>query len=276
MSFNTDDSWTVLSPIEQNIKAKIETIGTPLKDWDICINYGIKTGFNDAFIISGEKKAELIAADPKSAEIIRPILRGRDIKRYGYEFANLWLINTHNGLKDNSISRVEIGNYPAIKEHLDQYYDKLVTRADKGSTPYNLRNCAYMNDFSKQKIVFQEMVQSPCFCLDSDRHFMLLDTGRIITGEHLEYLLCLLNSTLFFFAIKHFYGGGALGEKGVRMKHTFFEKFNAYVPTEEEEHTLSELIKNDISSDTSRVIDNFFYTVYGLSREEIEFLENQL
>ena len=275
-SYKDSSSWITLSQTEQRIKEKIEKIGIPLKEWNININYGIKTGFNDAFIISTEKKNELIAADPKSAEIIRPILRGRDIKRYGYEFANLWLINTHNGLKDNSISRVEIENYPAIKEHLDQYYDKLAKRADKGSTPYNLRNCAYMNDFSKQKIVFQEMVQSPCFCLDSDRHFMLLDTGRIITGEHLEYLLCLLNSTLFFFAIKHFYGGGALGEKGVRMKHTFFEKFNAYVPTEEEEHTLSELIKNDISSDTSRVIDNFFYTVYGLSREEIEFLENQL
>ncbi|MDR1022811.1 MAG: class I SAM-dependent DNA methyltransferase, partial [Prevotellaceae bacterium] len=73
-------SWVVLSPIEQRIKAKIEAVGTPLKDWDININYGIKTGFNEAFIISGEKRKELIEQDPKSEEIIRPLLRGRDIK----------------------------------------------------------------------------------------------------------------------------------------------------------------------------------------------------
>ena len=93
-NFGTE-SWVVLSPIEQRIKAKIEAVGTPLKDWDINIYRGILTGYNEAFIIDGKKKDELIAEDPKSEEIIRPILRGRDIKRYGYEFADLWLINTH-------------------------------------------------------------------------------------------------------------------------------------------------------------------------------------
>ncbi len=143
-SFRSSDSWVVLSPIELSIKQKIEAIGTPLKDWDIQINYGIKTGFNEAFIIDGEKRAELIAADPKCAEIIRPILRGRDIKRYNYEFADLWLINTHNGIKEKGISRIDIDDYPTIKAHLDQYWDQISTRADKGDTPYNLRNCAYM------------------------------------------------------------------------------------------------------------------------------------
>src|SRR5690554_4397447 len=90
-SFNSSDSWIVLSEIEQQIKAKIEAVGTPLKDWDINIYRGILTGYNEAFIIDGNKKDELIASDPKSAEIIRPILRGRDIKRYGYDFADLWL-----------------------------------------------------------------------------------------------------------------------------------------------------------------------------------------
>ena len=85
--FNTESSWTILSPVEQQIKTKIEHIGTPLRDWDININYGIKTGLNEAFIISGEKKAELIAQDPKSAEIIQPILRGRDVKRYSISYS---------------------------------------------------------------------------------------------------------------------------------------------------------------------------------------------
>ncbi|MRJ11740.1 hypothetical protein EDL98_11815, partial [Ornithobacterium rhinotracheale] len=76
------------------------------KDWDINIYRGILTGYNEAFIINGEKKDELIAQDPKSAEIIRPILRGRDIKRYGYDFADLWLINTHNGIKEKGIKPI--------------------------------------------------------------------------------------------------------------------------------------------------------------------------
>ncbi|MDE6353124.1 MAG: hypothetical protein K2K88_08325, partial [Muribaculaceae bacterium] len=98
--FNTSDSWVILTPIEQSIKRKIEAVGVPLKDWDIQINYGIKTGFNDAFIISTEVRNQILAncADEderkRTEELIRPILRGRDIKRYGYEWAGLYLIAT--------------------------------------------------------------------------------------------------------------------------------------------------------------------------------------
>jgi hypothetical protein len=150
--FNTADSWVILSDIERRIKEKIERIGTPLKDWDIQINYGIKTGFNDAFIIDGAKRKELIEEDSKSDEIIRPILRGRDIKRYGYEFADLWLINTHNGIKEKGIKPINIDLYPAIKKHLDKYYPELKKRLDKGETSYNLRNCAYWRIFLNRKL----------------------------------------------------------------------------------------------------------------------------
>ncbi|MDR3048379.1 MAG: Eco57I restriction-modification methylase domain-containing protein, partial [Elusimicrobiota bacterium] len=154
-------AWVILNPIEQSIKAKIEKLGTPLKDWGISINCGIKTGCTEAFIINGAKKDELIAKDAKSAEIIRPILRGRDIKRYGYEFADLWLIAAHNGYKD--IPRIDINKYPAVKKHLDKYWKKIVERDDQGDTPYNLRSCAYMDDFSKQKIVWTDIATEPSF-----------------------------------------------------------------------------------------------------------------
>ncbi|TCK85071.1 DUF7149 domain-containing protein [Albibacterium bauzanense] len=272
-SFTTPTNWTILSPIEQQIKAKIETIGTPLKNWEISINYGIKTGFNDAFIIDGKKKAELITLDPKSADIIRPILRGRDVKRYSHEFADLWLINSHNGIREQSIKPINIDDYPAIKQHLDQYYSELEKRTDKGITPYNLRNCAYMEDFSKQKIIFQEMVQEPSFMLDEDGKYLCLDTARIITGENLDVLITILNSKLFFYAVKTFYGGGGLGENGIRMKHTFFENF-PMPNTSGIANQLISLSKN-VSIENSENIDLIIYNSFKLTKEEIAFIELQ-
>ena len=141
-----------MSPIEQSIKRKIESVGTPLKDWDINIYRGVLTGCNEAFIISTEKRDEILAnceteeERRRTSELIRPILRGRDIKRYGYVDNGLYLINTHNGIRGR-IPRINIDDYPAVKAHLDQYWDKIEKRTDKGDTPYNLRNCAYLEDY---------------------------------------------------------------------------------------------------------------------------------
>src|SRR5574344_935599 len=139
--FSSSDSWVILSPIEQSMKRKIEAVGTPLKDWDINIYRGILTGCNEAFIISGEKRKKILAncyseeEKKRTEELIRPILRGRDIKRYGYDFADLWLINTHNGVKENRINRIDINNFPAIKSHLDSFWNKIEKRTDQGDTP---------------------------------------------------------------------------------------------------------------------------------------------
>jgi type II restriction/modification system DNA methylase subunit YeeA len=152
IEFLSGNSWVILSSIEKRIKEKIERVGVPLKDWDISINYGIKTGCNEAFIIDKAKRDEIIAKDQKSAEIIRPILRGRDIVRYRTNFADLYLINTHNGIPSENIPPIDINEYPAIKKHLDKYLTEITNRDDQGITSYNLRSCAYMNDFSKQKL----------------------------------------------------------------------------------------------------------------------------
>src|SRR5690606_28931402 len=251
-SFQTSESWVILSSIERQIKDKIERIGTPLRDWDINIYRGILTGFNEAFIIDGKKKDELIAQDPKSAEIIRPILRGRDIKRYGYDFADKWLISTFPSKSYN------IDDFPAVKNYLLGFKPKLkqtgekltneeiqqvIKHAEKNGIQLNEKDLktsrkkttnkwfetqdsiGYWEEFFKPKIIFQEMVQEPSFVYDKEGKFLCLDTARIITGDNIEYLLHILNSKLFFFAIKRFYGGGGLGDTGVRMKHTFFEQF---------------------------------------------------
>ena len=208
--FATSDSWVILSPIEQSIKRKIEAVGTPLKDWDIQINYGIKTGCNEAFIISTEKRDEILAncqSDEervKTAELIRPILRGRDIKRYGYVDNGLYLINTHNGIRGR-IPRIKIEDYPAVKAHLDQYWDRISIRADKGDTPYNLRNCAYLEDFNKPKIVYMEIQTDnpiegypfPCFAFDRN-NAMVANTAYIMSSNicNMKYVLGVINSNL--------------------------------------------------------------------------------
>ena len=187
-AFRSSDSWVILSPIEQSIKRKIEAVGTPLKNWNININYGIKTGYNDAFIINTEKREEILRncrtedERQRTAELIRPILRGRDIKRYGYNWDNLWLINTHNGIKGVK-PRININEYSAVKAYLDQHWDKISKRADKGDTPYNLRNCAYMEDFYKPKIVWGNLNLSAAYSIAADGIFVNAPCPMIVPAS---------------------------------------------------------------------------------------------
>jgi len=194
------ESWVISSNAEYAIKQHIEKVGTPLKDWDIAINYGIKTGFNEAFIIDGKKKDELIAQDPKSAEIIKPVLRGRDIKRYKVDFADWWLINTHNG--HGKTPPIAVGNYLAIKARLDQeqYSHQLKKRQDKGITAYNLRNCAYLPEFEKEKIVWGNLALSCQFALAEAGFYVNAPSPLIGGGD--RYLLAVLNSAVADYYIR--------------------------------------------------------------------------
>ena len=204
--FPGNDSWVILSPVEQSIKRKIESVGTPLKDWDINIYRGVLTGYNEAFIINTEKRNEILAncqseeERAKTAELIRPILRGRDIKKYGYNWANLWLINTHNGIR-GQLPRIDIKDYPAVKAHLDQFWNKISTRVDKGDTPYNLRNCAYLDDFLRPKIIWKRIGSILRFSYDTSGYFGL-DSTCFATGRHIGYLCCILNSLMGCYMLK--------------------------------------------------------------------------
>ncbi|EAK5793639.1 class I SAM-dependent DNA methyltransferase, partial [Campylobacter jejuni] len=176
------------------LKTKIEKLGTPLKDWHgLNINYGIKTGLNEAFIITTEKKDEILAnckdedEKERTAKLIRKMLRGRDIKRYSYEWAGLWVINTHNGYKSKNgekIKAINIEHYPSLKKHFDEFYLQLEKRSDKGLTPYNLRNCAYIEEFEKEKIVYPETTQGAYFVYDNKGIF-LEKTAFFIVCENL-------------------------------------------------------------------------------------------
>ena len=263
----------ILSPIEQSIKRKIEAVGTPLKDWDIQINYGIKTGYNEAFIIDSAKRDEILdncqSEDERerTAELIRPILRGRDIKRYGYNWANLWLINTHNGIR-GKLERIHIEEYPAVKAHLDQYWDKISKRADKGETPYNLRNCAYLEDFSKPKIMYPNMTKYLPFYYD-EKGFYQNDKSFMITGAHVSYLAAFLNSSLFKFCFRDNFPELLGGTRELRK--IFFDK----IPVKEVSDSINDKFRckvNEIQSDYTKEqaikIDNLLFDLYNLTDEE--------
>ena len=210
--FSTSDSWVVLSPIEQSIKKKIEAVGTPLKDWDIQINYGIKTGCNEAFIISTEKRKEILDncqtedERKRTAELIRPILRGRDIKRYGYEWAELWLIATFPSRHYN------IDEYPAVKqyllsfgiERLEQTGKTHIVNGEKVKARKKTHNkwfetqdsISYWEDFFKPKIIYPNMTKYMPFAYDN-QGYLTNQKCFIMTGVHLPYLTAFFNSNIF-------------------------------------------------------------------------------
>ncbi len=274
--FNSSDSWVILSPIEQSIKRKIEAVGIPLKDWDIQINYGIKTGFNDAFIISTEKRNEILANCQteeeriRTAELIRPILRGRDIKRYGYEWANLWIVNVHNGIK-GKLSRIHIEDYPAVKAHLDKYWDKISKRADKGDTPYNLRNCAYLEDFNKQQIVWIELSDNPKFALT--QNMTSANTVFFLTGNHILHLLGILNSKLITWYFHHCIGTTSGVGTNRWLKYTI-EQIPISAPNKEIENLVNEISRN-YDTVLDKKLDYKICLSYHLNDTEMSYIIEQ-
>ena len=261
----------ILSDIEQRIKAKIEVIGTPLKDWDINIYRGILTGYNEAFIIDKTKKEEILAncqteeERQKTIEIIRPILRGRDIKRYGYEFADLYIITTFPSLK------IDIESYPAVKQHLLSFgYDRLKQTGDKGARKKTNNkwfetqdSISYWEDFYRQKILYQELTQGSCFFLDKEAQFFVSNTGYLITGKNLKYLILFLNSKVVEFIFKKFYSV-SIGDTGIRWLAQCIE--NLPIPLCKNEKYLNLRIEQDI--------ETYVCDIYCLEQEEINYINS--
>jgi hypothetical protein len=284
ISFPTDGtSWVILSDIEQRIKEKIERAGKPLKDWDINIYRGLLTGCNEAFIINKTTRDELIAKCPKSVEIICPILRGRDIERYKSNFADMYLINVHNGNPRERIFPIDIKKYPAVKDHLDEYWEKIKYRDDQGVSPYNLRSCAYMDDFYEHKIVWARLMRIskdnfanfPRFAM-ADKDMFVADSLCFITGKDLTYLLIFLNSE---FAMYYFLNNIAiLDNGGMQMRQQYVELMP--IPTAVQNKDIiikkSKLLSDTYSSKRNDELNDFVYEMYGLSNYEKETIKSFL
>ena len=288
-SFSNSDSWSILSPIEQSIKRKIEAVGIPLKDWDINIYRGILTGYNDAFIISTEKRDEILAnchteeERSKTVELIRPILRGRDIKRYGYEWAGLYLIyipwhfpfqfdSTITGASEKAEKAFK-EQYPAIYSHMLQYKEPLSKR-NKSETGiryewYALQRwgAKYWEDFFKQKIVWGNLNLSGAYSYVPEGIFINAPSPFIVTSN--IAILHILNSKLADYYIRSL---------GVTRNGGYFEYKPMFVDklpiplkglNKLNEYPVQPTVYQEIE------IADIIYQIYGLSSQEIEFIENR-
>ena len=276
-----EDRWTIINGIEASIKAKIIKAGKSLSEWDISIYRGVLTGYNDAFIIDGQERERLIKEDPKSAEIIRPILRGRDIKKYSYSYADLWLISLFPSRHYN------IDYYPAIKRHLLSFGMERLEQTGRvySINGQNIRarkktnnkwyetqdSISYWDDFSKQKIVYREISEEMDACI-IDEEVYVNNKCYIITGEHLEYLICVLNSKLFNKIILQ--SANQTGGKG----RDFLEKI--HIPYRDNDMILVDLYRNLITTPSPdrfvllKEIDAAVNKLYNLTKEEIDYIDN--
>ena len=308
----SEDGYLFLDNRLLKVKEKIDSFGKPLEKWNIEINRGILTGLNDAFIIDKEKYDELVKKDRKNKELLVPLLRGRDINRYSKNYADLYLINVHNGYKIGmeKISEINIDDYIFVKEHLNSFEPKLSKRSDKGKTPYNLRNCAYLNDFKNQKIIYGETVTGASFFLDNNG-FIIDKTAFMLLGESIKYILALLNSRFIEFAYKTFYAGIILSSSGFQYNKEYLKKLPIIFPTQEQEEYLTNLADKMLESkeklsklnkllelavndknyemqlelkekienlneeilDTDYAIDSYVYDMYGITAEERALIE---
>ncbi|EKS0759147.1 class I SAM-dependent DNA methyltransferase [Campylobacter coli] len=277
------------------LKTKIEKLGTPLKDWHgLNINYGIKTGLNEAFIITTEKKDEILAnckdedEKERTAKLIRKMLRGRDIKRYSYEWAGLWVIGTFPSLK------IDIEQYPALKQYLSQFLPRIEQSGEKGCRKKTSNkwfetqdNIAYYEEFEKEKIVYPETTQGAYFVYDNKGIF-LEKTAFFIVCENLKYLLGLLSSNLITYYYKNFSQGCKLGTKGYQYNKHALENLPIPKINSKNQNIVDELInlvdeilkakeqdKNANTQELENKINSLVYKLYNLTEEEIKIIENK-
>lgn len=278
MSYVTLENWAILNDGNQSINEKIHLKGKPLKEWRININRGVLTGYNEAYIIDETKRKELIKADSKSAEIIKPILRGKEIEKYFTEWDGGYLVDTHNGVKSKKISRVDVEKYPAIKKYLDSYSDKIISRLDQGDTPYNLRNCAYLDEFTKEKIIWKRIGSQLRFSY-SDKEIYCLDSTCIATGEKIKYLTALLNSKLCNYQL--FESAPKTGMGDLIISVQALEPLLVYYPTDSEQKQIEKLLdrilekkrNNQSTKALENEIDIIVYKLYDLNYEEVKLVD---
>ena len=286
--FSTSDSWVILSPIEQSIKRKIEAVGTPLKDWDINIYRGVLTGCNEAFIIDSTKRKEILSncqteeERKRTDELIRPILRGRDIRRYGYEWAELWLIATFPSRHYN------IEDYPAVKQYLLSFG---IERLEQTGKVHNVNgeriksrkktnnkwfetqdSISYWEDFIKPKIIYPNMTKYMPFVFDN-KMYLTNQKCFIITGKYVAYLTAFFNSSLFKYCFRDSFPELQGGTR--ELSKIFFDKIPVYKVSDTQNLQFQDAVEDiqkEYNKQKAQRIDSMLFDLYSLTAEEREVI----
>ncbi|MBP7460488.1 MAG: Eco57I restriction-modification methylase domain-containing protein [Candidatus Delongbacteria bacterium] len=298
------DKWEIASPEDQRLACKMETIGVSLKNWNIKINFGIKTGYNEAFIIDGKKRAELIQSDPKSAEIIKPIFRGRDIQKYHAMFADQWLIFIpwHFPLNDDSsiqgasdlAEKAFNESYPDLYQYFISFKFDLMNRntAETGVRYewYSLQRCAatYEADFLKEKIIWKRIGSSVRFCYD-DSGAYCLDSTCFATGEKMKFLVGVLNSSVASYEL--FRSSPKTGTGDLILSVQALEPLRVPIPDDHQERAVTQRVDSILNliqskdylgnpdkqlkvREYEKQIDRVVYELYELTEDEIGVIED--
>ena len=270
--------WSILSATEWRVLDKMNAAGVPLSDWNVQINYGIKTGCNEAFVIDSATRDILVAEDPRSDEIIKPVLRGRDIRRWRARWAERWLIDTHNGYGEepDRVPPIDIDDYPAVKRHLDRHLPALQRRQDKGRTPYNLRDCAYHEDFAGEKLFWMDLTDRGRFAYASGEMFAV-NTAYVLVGDPVKFLCAVLNSRLATWFMNNTAVTSGMGVT------RWFRRFVSRIPIpripSDEQLPFVRLVDDILAAQDAdpeadvtaqeNEIDRLVYQLYGLTEDEI-------
>ena len=271
--------WVILSPKEVKVMRKVRTCGTPLAQWGLVIRMGIKTGYNAAFIVDQSTRDKLIAEDQRSAEVIAPIVRGKDIQRYRAQPAGLYLITAHNGY--GSVPAINPDDYPAIKRHLQKYSRSLRARSDQGCTPYNLRSIAHWGIYTGEKLFIMDMAPHARVAY-ADTVTYCNDKAYVVAGGSIKYLCAVLNSAL----ITWWMSKNALttGAGAYQWKMFIVERIPIPAISDRQQRTFIRhvdriLLAKDIDpqADTRRQeseVDEMVYQLYGLTDDEAAVIES--
>ncbi len=289
-----DAAWSVLSHLEWSVMEKMLARGTPLKRWNVKINRGIVTGYNEAFIIDTATRDALVEEDPKSAEIIKPVLRGRDIRRYQAEWAGTWIIIARFGSY-----KTLPHDYPAVFMHLSKHESRLKAR---GQCNYTRGGAAtigsdypgqhhwleldnnpkddYLENFEKEKLFWIDLTDAGRFSYDDATSFAV-NTVYMLTGAAIKYLCAVLNSKLVTWYVNSTAVTSGMGTTRwfayvVEDIPVPLEGHSAQPDLERATELALEATCAQKSSDTTqqgREIDRLVYDLYGLTEEEIAAVE---
>ena len=280
------EPWAILSPAELALKRKIKEVGKPLEDWDINIYRGIITGCNEAFVIDRETRDRFIAEHPSSAEMLEPFLRGRDVKRWQINFAKKYLIKIESsdnqehpwsGQSAGEAEQIFANAYPAIYAHLEPFRERLIERHDQGNYFWELRSCAYWEEFERPQIVWGNLAQSPQFAF-ADADFYLSAPATMMASDS-KYLLGILNSRITRYLVSQ----SAAERQGGYLEFKPMYILLLPIPDPPENEGISALVSQildtadtDPDTDISELedeIDQMVYLLYDLTPEEIAIVE---